>query len=159
MATKALTSAAIVGSGDVACQTLFEGRSLQRGGAARPQGDAATAVADCGIGADCDAFDHVRLGNMTLLGAVLVAPVLHVWYGFLGRKIPGTAVGPVVGRVFLDQALFAPVFIAVFFSALAVSECCLSWHFPCACMSICQQRGYDGYTVCAGPGGEEPTGA
>merc|ERR1712216_896921 len=67
-------------------------------------------------------FDYARLGNMTLLGAVLVAPVLHVWYGFLGRKIPGSSVGPVVGRVVLDQALFAPTFIAVFFSALAGLE-------------------------------------
>ena len=65
-------------------------------------------------------FDYVRLGNMTLLGAVLVAPVLHVWYGFLGRRIPGTSIGPVAGRVFLDQAFFAPTFIAIFFSALAV---------------------------------------
>lgn len=156
VATKALTSAAIVGSGDMACQTLFEGRSLQRGGAARPEGDAPTV--DCGTGAAGDAFDHVRLGNMTLLGAVLVAPVLHVWYGFLGRKIPGTAVGPVVGRVFLDQALFAPAFIAVFFSALAVSERFLSRHFPCACMRICQE-GRDRCTVCAGSGGEEPAAA
>jgi hypothetical protein len=125
VATKALTSALIVGAGDVACQTLLERRSLTAGSARAqhesqgPQqpGD----MADRGGGtAASRPFDYARLGNMTLLGAVLVAPVLHVWYGFLGRKIPGSSVGPVVGRVVLDQALFAPTFIAVFFSALAV---------------------------------------
>jgi hypothetical protein len=126
VATKALTSAAIVGAGDVACQTLLERRSLMaRSTHAQhesqgPEHMGDTAVEGCGKAAASRPFDYARLGNMTLLGAVLVAPVLHVWYGFLGRKIPGSSVGPVVGRVALDQVVFAPTFIAVFFSALAV---------------------------------------
>ena len=120
VATKALTSAGIVGAGDVACQTLFEGRSL-RGSSSLDEPEQANVGAADGATARPLAFDNVRLGNMTLLGAVLVAPVLHVWYGFLGRRIPGTSLGPVAGRVLLDQAIFAPSFIAVFFAALAVS--------------------------------------
>ena len=127
MATKAITSAAIVGAGDAACQTFFENRSLHPASKSSivpgrdESGDTTTVGSAVGRAAGSpEPFDYARLGNMTLLGAVLVAPVLHVWYGFLGRKIPGTAVGPVVGRVVLDQALFAPTFIAVFFSALAV---------------------------------------
>ena len=126
VATKALTSAAIVGAGDVACQTLLERRSLMARSAHAqhesqgPEHMGDTAVGGGGGAAASRPFDYARLGNMTLLGAVLVAPVLHVWYGFLGRKIPGTSVGPVVGRVALDQVVFAPTFIAVFFSALAV---------------------------------------
>ena len=134
MATKAITSAAIVGAGDAACQTLFENRSLQpnsKSGTVPGRdelGDATTVGSAVGhIAGSREPFDYARLGNMTLLGAVLVAPVLHVWYGFLGRKIPGTAVGPVVGRVVLDQALFAPTFIAVFFSALAVMSFFCLW--------------------------------
>ena len=125
VATKALTSAAIVGAGDVACQTLLERRSLMARSTHQhesqgPEHLGDTAVEGCGRAAASRQFDYARLGNMTLLGAVLVAPVLHVWYGFLGRKIPGSSVGSVVGRVALDQVVFAPTFIAVFFSALAV---------------------------------------
>lgn len=136
VATKAITSAAIVGSGDVACQTLFENRSLRRvknANSGNQEGEIAIAepavgraAAESAVGraaGSCHPFDYARLGNMTLLGAVLVAPVLHLWYGFLGRKMPGTAIGPVMGRVVLDQALFAPTFIAVFFSSLAVLRC------------------------------------
>jgi hypothetical protein len=128
VATKALTSAAIVGAGDVACQTLLERRSLMARSAHAqhesqgPEHMGDTAVGGGGGAAASRPFDYARLGNMTLLGAVLVAPVLHVWYGFLGRKIPGTSVGPVVGRVALDQVVFAPTFIAAFFSALAVQH-------------------------------------
>jgi len=123
--TKALTSAVIVGLGDVACQALLEGRSLQGGSCATTTETAERGEThrggEGGEGGVCaKPFDYARLGNITLLGAVLVAPVLHVWYGFLGRKLPGTSIGPVVGRVVLDQALFAPTFIAIFFSALAV---------------------------------------
>jgi len=123
--SKALTSAVIVGLGDVACQTLLEGRSLQSGSRATTTETAERGEmrrgGESGEGGVCaKPFDYARLGNMTLLGAVLVAPVLHVWYGFLGRKLPGISIGPVVGRVVLDQALFAPTFIAIFFSALAV---------------------------------------
>lgn len=125
VATKAVTSAVIVGAGDVACQVLLEGRSLQGGVEEADHGGEKSqqVKGDGGKGSAVShtkSFDYARLGNMTLLGAVLVAPVLHVWYGFLGRRIPGTSVGPVMGRVVLDQALFAPTFIAIFFSALAV---------------------------------------
>jgi len=123
--TKALTSAVIVGLGDVACQALLEGRSLQGGSCATTTETAERKGThrggEGGEGGVCaKPFDYARLGNITLLGAVLVAPVLHVWYGFLGRKLPGTSIWPVVGRVVFDQALFAPTFIAIFFLALAV---------------------------------------
>ena len=84
------------------------------------RGAAAGAASGAAEDAAADAATGTAAG-VALLGAVLVAPVLHVGYGFLGRRIPGTSVGPVVGRVVLDQALFAPTFIAIFFSALAVS--------------------------------------
>ena len=83
--TKALTSAALVGAGDVACQVAVEKK---------------------------DAVDLGRFGRMALLGGVLIAPTLHVWYGQLSRIFPGTATVDVVKRVAVDQFLFAPAFIA-----------------------------------------------
>jgi hypothetical protein len=124
VATKAITSGCIVGAGDLACQTFIEGRGgsadMNKGCTTSQQAKKESSPADSAFHAKLLPLDYVRLGNMTLLGVVLVAPVLHVWYGFLGRKLPGTSVVPVAGRVLLDQALFAPTFIAVFFSALAV---------------------------------------
>ena len=93
--TKALTSAALVGAGDVACQLVVEKN---------------------------DAVDLGRFGRMAFLGGVLIAPTLHVWYGSLSRIFPGTATADVVKRVVCDQFVFAPAFIGVFFSSLAVLE-------------------------------------
>jgi hypothetical protein len=36
------------------------------------------------------AFDLRRLFNFTVLGTVLIGPMLHTWYGFLGTRIPGS---------------------------------------------------------------------
>jgi len=60
--TKAVTSALIVLGGDLGCQLFIEGGSI----------------------------DFARLARMFFLGGVLVAPVLHVWYGALFRYVPRT---------------------------------------------------------------------
>lgn len=59
LVTKAITSALIVLGGDLGCQLFLEGGSL----------------------------DYMRLARMFVIGGVLVAPVLHVWYGALYRFV------------------------------------------------------------------------
>ena len=56
-------------------------------------------------------WDMARTGRFVILGFVLVAPVCHVWYGSLMERIPGNGVKQIVTRVFLDQFVFAPLFL------------------------------------------------
>jgi len=95
IAAKVLTSVVIGGAGDVACQLLVDND--------RP-------------------FSFRRLFNMAFLGAVLVAPCLHVWYGFLAKTIPGSSWLAVGKRLAADQLVFAPSFVALFFCAMATVQ-------------------------------------
>jgi hypothetical protein len=51
-------------------------------------------------------------------GGALVAPVLGFWYGKLNALIPAKTTSGALGRLFLDQAIFAPGFVAMFISSL-----------------------------------------
>ena len=71
---------------------------------------------------DGQSVDTKRTLTFTFLGAFLVGPALHFWYGSLGKIV---TVGGSVGaglRLGLDQLAFAPVFLATFLSALFAIE-------------------------------------
>lgn len=57
-------------------------------------------------------------------GGCLVAPMLHTWYGILGRALGSTGLGftQAVTKVALDQLLFAPILIACFTTSLRLLE-------------------------------------
>lgn len=67
-------------------------------------------------------IDWGRTARFALVGAVVVAPALHVWYGVLLRWLPGNAPTTVVKRVALDQLLFAPAFLAAFLSTVMLLD-------------------------------------
>ena len=92
LATKAITSGVISGAGDWTCQAIYN---------------------EEGAG-----IDWARLGKFSLLGAALVGPTLHVWYGLLGRLLPKPGTLGAVQRLVADQFVFAPTFIPVFMSTL-----------------------------------------
>lgn len=79
--TKVVTSGVLLGSGDLCTQALVDRRVNWR-----------------------------RTGKFALLGALVVAPSLHVWYGFLARRFASS----VAKRVALDQFVFAPAFLTGF---------------------------------------------
>ena len=47
-----------------------------------------------------------------------MAPVLGFWYTKLNQLIPAKTTAAAIGRVVADQALFAPVFVAMFLASL-----------------------------------------
>lgn len=59
---------------------------------------------------------------MCAQGLVLVGPVLHQWYNFMARIVPSTTTAGALQRLFLDQVVFAPIFISGFFTALMTIE-------------------------------------
>ena len=95
LVTKMATSGVLNAFGDLLAQVLFE---------------------------DGQSVDTKRTLTFTFLGAFLVGPALHFWYGSLGKIV---TVGGSVGaglRLGLDQLAFAPVFLATFLSALFAIE-------------------------------------
>lgn len=67
-------------------------------------------------------LDFSRIGKFTFLGVALVGPLLHFWYGGLARGIPGVNLVSTLKRLALDQLLFAPAFIAIFFTSALTLE-------------------------------------
>ncbi len=114
LTTKCITSGIIAGSADVICQYIVHSdqESAKEG----------TGPTSMTAGNETFAVDWVRTGRFTLLGFGLVAPVVHKWYGFLMKRIPGTSTVNVLKRLFCDQALFAPIFISTFMTSLMALE-------------------------------------
>jgi hypothetical protein len=83
---------------------------------------ATTAHASTPLGATLGAlhnrYHHHNHTNAFVQGGALVAPVLGFWYGQLNILIPAKTTAGALGRLFLDQALFAPCFVSVFLSSL-----------------------------------------
>jgi len=96
IATKAVTAAVLNALGDIIAQLIF-----------------------C---EDGENFDYKRLGIFSFLGLALIGPALHFWYGSLSRIVTATGTLGALGRMFLDQALFAPLFIGSIVSAIMAME-------------------------------------
>jgi protein Mpv17 len=94
--TKAVTSGVISAAGNLLCQVGVERRPL-------------------------NGLDNRRLALFTALGAAYVAPVLHVWYGLLGRLVTAQGVPGALGRMALDQLAFAPLFVGSMMALLALA--------------------------------------
>ena len=90
--TKVVTSGVISFSGDLISQSVISGEN----------------------------FDFPRCVRYTTAGALLVGPVLHFWYAFLNRAIPGASLMKNLKRLLLDQLLFSPCFTCVFISSLSI---------------------------------------
>lgn len=97
--TKAATSGFIAGLGDLNCQYRVQKNENEE-----------------------FSPDWIRTCRFLALGSFLVAPVVHHWYGFLGRNIPGTSSKDVLTRTIIDQFLFAPLFCCTFMSSLMTLE-------------------------------------
>eukprot|EP01018_Ginkgo_biloba_P037738 Gb_27364 [translate_table: standard] len=93
--TKAVTSALLTFFGDLFCQLVIEKSSK---------------------------VDMKRIFMFTLLGLILVGPTLHFWYLSLSKLISGSGASRAGMRLFLDQFLFSPLFIGVFFCSLLTLE-------------------------------------
>jgi protein Mpv17 len=63
-------------------------------------------------------YRFVHTNYLCAQGGALVAPVLGFWYGKLNVLIPAKTTVGALQRLFLDQAIFAPIFVSNFLSAL-----------------------------------------
>ena len=98
---KAISSAVIAGAGDLISQGIIERSTTQ---------------------ADSSWWDPWRTARFVGLGAVLVGPLLHHWFGFLAVQFPSKSVATLVQRVVVDQFMFSPLFVSVWVSSLWTLE-------------------------------------
>jgi hypothetical protein len=84
-------------AGDVAAQTVGEGKSLGE-------------------------LDAARTARFGALGAGLVGPALHAWYGALAAALPSQTTASALARLAADQLAFAPVFLSAFIASLGALE-------------------------------------
>lgn len=94
--TQGITTAALFATGDVIAQHAVEKR---------------------------ETHDYMRTLRLTGFGGLVAAPLLGNWYKFLDKNIHlSNPFKTLIARVALDQFLFAPGFIALFFSAQGALE-------------------------------------
>ncbi|KAM7206734.1 Mpv17 / PMP22 family domain containing protein [Rhypophila sp. PSN 637] len=97
--TQAVTTAVLFGVGDVAAQQLVEKKGPK-------------------------SHDLLRTGRMVLYGGAVFGPAATTWFRILQKRVnfPGSPNKTMLARVALDQGVFAPTFIGIFLSSMAVLE-------------------------------------
>jgi len=62
-------------------------------------------------------YDLKRTCHLTLTGCT-VGPCFHFWYQTLDRAFPGRTISVIAKKVLLDQIVFSPICLSVFFTTL-----------------------------------------
>lgn len=108
--TKGITSGVITFTADIVCQ-LYQPTKAVSEEIERQNKEGIDAIQY-----QLKNIDLKRLGIFTTLGIFYIAPSLHFWYGYLMRAIKGVTMRATATRVFLDQSLFSPTFLAGLFA-------------------------------------------
>ncbi|KAK3907011.1 hypothetical protein C8A05DRAFT_40197 [Staphylotrichum tortipilum] len=96
--TQAVTTSILFAVGDLTAQQLVEKRGIEK-------------------------HDFTRTGRMALYGGVVFGPAAATWFKFLSRHVNlRSPNATILARVACDQGIFAPTFIGVFLSSMAVLE-------------------------------------
>lgn len=108
--TKCITAGVISSLGNILAQGITHQQNEQQQGS----------QSDRGIGMQQKAFevDFAQMGRFTLLNVTFVAPVLHHWYQFINRTVPGRSFNRVLQRTFYDEFVFSPVYVTAFLGML-----------------------------------------
>ena len=114
--TKCITCGLIAGTGDFMCQSLTA-----------PSDRDNESVHDRRINTESPLslfswWDPLRTARFVCVGIVYVGPTTHVWFNWLARTFPGSHPAQVAKRVVIDQALFSPVFMAVWLPVMWTLE-------------------------------------
>merc|ERR1719322_2056172 len=76
-------------------------------------------------------YDMRNVGNYVVMGGGVFAPVLHFWYKWLDRVMPGTTARIVVRKVAVDAVVFAVPYYTAFYNLerSLFLQSCLPLHF------------------------------
>ncbi|KAL2256324.1 hypothetical protein VTK26DRAFT_1850 [Humicola hyalothermophila] len=96
--TQAITTSILFAVGDITAQQIVEKKTVEK-------------------------HDIARTGRMALYGGVVFGPAAATWFKFLQRHVNlRSPNATMLARVAVDQGVFAPTFIGVFLSSMAVLE-------------------------------------
>ncbi|KAL2918128.1 Protein required for ethanol metabolism [Polyrhizophydium stewartii] len=80
-------------------------------------------IAQVGVERKTSDYNPLRTARLGLFGSCVAGPAMVSWYGLLSRRIVfENRLMALLARVSLDQLVFAPTFIAIFFSATGFME-------------------------------------
>jgi peroxisomal membrane protein 2 len=117
--TKCISAGLIASLGNVLAQRLTHSERSQQQHDRRRRHDGKEGEGGGGDdGAPPFVVDVAQVSRFALLNAAFVAPVLHHWYQFLNRAVPGSSPPRVLQRVFWDEFVFSPCYIPVFLGLL-----------------------------------------
>ncbi|KAK8072003.1 hypothetical protein PG996_005351 [Apiospora saccharicola] len=97
--TQSITTAVLFATGDITAQQLVDKKGI-------------------------DGHDFARTGRMALYGGAVFGPAATTWFGFLQRNVTirGRPNATIAARVACDQLIFAPTFIGLFLSSMALEK-------------------------------------
>ncbi|KAI0659438.1 hypothetical protein C8Q70DRAFT_1053806 [Cubamyces menziesii] len=96
MVTQCVTSAVLFGAGDVVAQQVFEKKGANH--------------------------DFMRTARLSFYGGAIFGPILTKWLQFLERIKFSSPTKAVLYRVYLDQGVFTPMVVGMFFGSLTLLE-------------------------------------
>jgi Mpv17 / PMP22 family len=70
--------------------------------------------------ADIKTYDYFRTGEMGLIRAFIMSPILAAYYPRLNALLPGQSIDRVVGRVLIDQLVGSPITLVLTFGAASL---------------------------------------
>ncbi|KAK4136596.1 hypothetical protein BT67DRAFT_185269 [Trichocladium antarcticum] len=96
--TQAVTTSILFAVGDISAQQLVDKRGVEK-------------------------HDLIRTGRMALYGGVIFGPAAATWFKVLQKHVKlRSPNATILARVAVDQGVFAPTFVGVFLSSMAVME-------------------------------------
>jgi hypothetical protein len=110
--TKCISAALISSTGNILAQRITHYN----------QDDTKPDTADSSSEDDVFHVDWDKVGRFAFLNVVFVAPVLHHWYQFIDKAVPGTSLFKVLQRTCWDEFVFTPCYLPVFLTALWTLE-------------------------------------
>ncbi|XP_031124428.1 protein Mpv17-like isoform X2 [Ipomoea triloba] len=63
-----------------------------------------------------DSLDNIRVLRMASFGLLILGPVQHAWFNFLGRKLPRRDVATTLKKLVMGQLVLGPCITGTFFS-------------------------------------------
>ncbi|KAK4193400.1 hypothetical protein QBC35DRAFT_481481 [Podospora australis] len=114
--TQAITTSILFAVGDITAQQLVERKSSS----SLPSSPSSPSSLEPPVAS----HDFTRTARMALYGGAIFGPAAATWFKFLSRKVnfPSSPRKTMLARVAVDQGVFAPTFIGIFLSSMAVLE-------------------------------------
>ncbi|XP_037814024.1 mpv17-like protein [Lucilia sericata] len=67
-------------------------------------------------------IDYATVGRYAVMGTVVYAPTLYIWYKWLDRTFPGTAKKVILKKLFIDQFVLTPYLLTLFYTGMSWME-------------------------------------